>query len=173
VTSSSGTERALLVREARPQEWDAVGRLTLAAYEAAEILGGDPKYRAALLDAASRAQAPGAVLVAVDREGAILGAVAYCPSGSPCAEISAPDEAEFRMLAVNPAAQGAGVGRALVAACVERAQQDGLARLVLSVIDHNRTAAAMYQRLGFVPAPERDWQPGPGTILRVWTMELA
>jgi ribosomal protein S18 acetylase RimI-like enzyme len=168
----------LTVRDARPDEWETVGRLTLNAYETAEILGADPAYRAQLLDAAARAEPPGAVFVAVagghEGDGAddIVGAVAYCPYGSNLAEISRPGEAEFRMLAVAPHAQGKGVGRALVATCIERTRAEDLDTLVLSVIDHNQAAATMYARLGFTRRPERDWRPGSEILLRVWVKDV-
>jgi ribosomal protein S18 acetylase RimI-like enzyme len=162
----------IVVRDARAEEFEPVGRLTLHAYEDAGILGTDPGYRRALLDAEPRAVLPGRVLVAVDAQDRLLGAVAYCPSGSRFAEISRSDEAEFRMLAVAPEQRGQGVARALVDACRDAAREDRRARLVLSVIDHNVAAAAMYARLGFRRAPERDWEPVPGVLLRVWQQEV-
>jgi GNAT superfamily N-acetyltransferase len=153
-------------------EFEAVGRLTLEAYETSGILGTDPGYRAALLDVAARTVAPGQVLVAVDAAGQLLGAVAYCPWGSRFAEVSREGEAEFRMLAVAPQARGRGVARALVEACRLAAVREGCGALTLCVIDHNTDAAQMYQHLGFARSPERDWEPVPGVLLRVWTLPL-
>jgi ribosomal protein S18 acetylase RimI-like enzyme len=170
--SGGSASGPIVVRDARADEYEAVGRLTLHAYEDAGILGTDPGYRKALLEAAPRAVPPGRVLVAVDQHDRLLGAVAYCPSGSRFAEVSRPDEAEFRMLAVGPEHRGAGAARALVDACRDAARGDRRARLVLSVIDHNVAAAAMYERLGFHRAPDRDWEPVPGVLLRVWQQEV-
>lgn len=54
------------------------------------------------------------IFVAVTGDGAIIGCAAL--------EIYSPKLAEIRSLAVSPAAQGLGVGRRLVNACVERAR---------------------------------------------------
>jgi ribosomal protein S18 acetylase RimI-like enzyme len=162
---------SVLIRAAHDDELDAIGRATLEAYEASGILGSDPGYRAQLLDAASR-HAAGEVLVAVV-DHAVVGSVTYCPAGTAFAELSDPGEAEFRMLAVDPAARGRGVAKALIAACVERAGAEGLARLVLSVIAHNHAAAALYASVGFTRVPARDWRPSPGTLLEVWAVDLA
>jgi ribosomal protein S18 acetylase RimI-like enzyme len=160
----------LLVRDARADEVEAVGRLTLQAYEDADILGVDPRYREQLLDAAARAD--GSHLLVAVSGAALLGTVTFCPHGSSHAEIARADEAEFRMLAVDASASGQGVGRALVADCEQRARALGCTRMVLSVIDHNTKAAALYERLGYRRAPERDWEPVPGVLLRVWDKGL-
>jgi ribosomal protein S18 acetylase RimI-like enzyme len=160
------------VRPAHAEEFDAIGHLTLEAYETSGILGTDPGYRHSLLDVAARAQAPGQVLVAVDDGEQLLGAVAYCPWSSLFAEISGPGEAEFRMLAVAPHARGQGVARALIDACRSEATKGGYTALTLCVIDHNTSAAQMYAHLGFARAPDRDWEPVSGVLLRVWTVPL-
>ena len=58
----------------------------------------------------------------------MLGSVTFVLPGTAYAEMAGPGEAEFRMLAVDPAAQGRGVGEALVRACLERATDAGLRR---------------------------------------------
>jgi ribosomal protein S18 acetylase RimI-like enzyme len=168
VTATNGAD--VTIRTAHPDEYDAIGALTYLAYEEAGILGADPGYAHALRDARSRA-AENELLVAID-DGRVVGSVTYCPHGSPHAEISRPDEAEFRMLVVDPSVSGRGVGRALVAACEERARASGCHRLVLSVIAHNDKAARLYEHLGFTSAPERDWHPVPGVHLLVWVKAL-
>src|ERR1700745_505052 len=44
---------------------------------------------------------------------------------SPYAELEGADRAAFRMLAVDPAAQGAGAGRALIEACIGVTRAEG------------------------------------------------
>ena len=53
-------------------------------------------------------------------------------------------------LAVDPAQQGAGVGRALVEAAVERARALGARKVSLRVLGHNDRAKRLYERCGFV-----------------------
>ena len=123
-TNGSG----VTIRTAQPDEYDAIGALTYLAYDQAAILGADPGYAHALRDARARA-AESELLVAID-DGRVVGSVTYCPHGTPHAEISRPDEAEFRMLVVDPSVSGRGVGRALVAECEERARTTGCQRLL-------------------------------------------
>ena len=66
------------------------------------------------------------------------------------------------MLAVAPAARGRGVGEALATWCVDRARADGCHAVVLSTLPVMHAAHRLYQRLGFVRTPERDWYPGAG-----------
>ncbi|MGC4803566.1 GNAT family N-acetyltransferase [Micromonospora sp. DT233] len=154
------------VRRATEAEFAAVGRLTVAAYDNDGQLKGENAYAVTLADVASRAT-DGEVLVAVDEAtGALLGSVTFVLAGTAYAEISAPGEAEFRMLAVDPAAQGRGAGGALVRACLSRAAEQGCTAVAICVRDGlAATARGMYERLGFVRVPERDWSPAPGITL--------
>jgi ribosomal protein S18 acetylase RimI-like enzyme len=163
---------AVTVRPARAEEYPAVGELTAAAYLAGGFVTADSFYVAELKNAAKRA-AQAEVLVAEDA-GTLLGAVAFVPPGSAFGEITeAEDEAAFRMLAVSPAAQGRGVGRALVDACLYRARALGVARMRLSTQPDMAAAHRLYEKLGFVRTPERDWSPVPGVDLWTYELELA
>jgi ribosomal protein S18 acetylase RimI-like enzyme len=159
------------VRPARVEEYDAVGRLTVEAYDDDGQLGGEHGYEAMLADVAGRA-ADGDVLVAVDDAGEVLGSVTFVLAGSRLAELSRPGEAEFRMLAVAPAAQGRGVGEALVRACVDRAVALGRTAVVLAARDFSARAHRLYERLGFVRTPDLDFAPGPGVELIAMRLDL-
>jgi GNAT superfamily N-acetyltransferase len=156
------------IRPARPDEHDALGALCVAAYRAEGL--GSPHYDAVLRDVAARAEAA-EVLVAADGDG-VLGTVTLVLDGGPMREISAGDEGEFRMLAVDPAARGRGAGAALVEACAARARDRGRRALVASSQDRMLRAHALYRRLGFVREPDRDWSPIPGVELIVFTLAL-
>lgn len=52
-------------------------------------------------------------------------------------------------LAVDPAAQGKGVGRRLIEGVVDAARQRGLAKVTLRVLGHNTSARRLYERCGF------------------------
>lgn len=160
---------AVTVRIATPAEYAAAGALVAAVY-AAEGRADGP-YLAVLRDAAGRA-AVADLLVATDPAGRLLGTVTYAAGGSPLADIAAPGEAEFRMLAVAPETRGRGVGAALVRACVDRARAQAKRHLVMSTQPEMRTAHRLYERLGFARAPERDWSPEPGLNLRVYAIDL-
>ncbi|MEV4509762.1 N-acetyltransferase [Dactylosporangium sp. NPDC049525] len=157
------TSAAVTVRPATPDDFAEVARLTVEAYRADGQLEEEHGYGEVLADVATRAQ-HSEILVAADG-GALLGAVAFVLPGTRYAELSKPGEAEFRMLAVDPAAQRRGVARALVRACVERAATAGCGSLVISTRDRNTAAFALYDSFGFVREPALDWTPVPGVNL--------
>jgi ribosomal protein S18 acetylase RimI-like enzyme len=150
--------RDVHVRSATPADYEAIGRLSVAAYEADGQLGAGTDYARVLADVATRAAA-GDVLVATGPGDEVLGSVLFVLPGSRYAELSQPGEAEFRMLAVDPAAQGRGVGQALVEACITRARARQASAIVICVRDFSAAAQRLYQRLGFVRRPELDWKP--------------
>ncbi|CNE97289.1 transcriptional regulator [Mycobacterium tuberculosis] len=158
----------LVVRPARPEEYELVGELTVEVYVHGGLVSPESSYVKTLRNAADRAAK--AELLVAEVAGEIAGAVAYCPPGSPYAELAGPDEAEFRMLAVREEARGKGAGRAMVAACVERARAAGLRGLRISTQRNMRAAQRMYERLGFVRTPERDWAPAPGVDLLTYAL---
>ncbi|MFD7262639.1 GNAT family N-acetyltransferase [Streptomyces sp. NPDC059874] len=162
----------IVIRAALPAEYEQLGEITAQAYVGDGLLGsGEAFYVAVLRDVAGRA-ADGEVLVAVD-EGGLLGGVTFAPPGSPLADIAGPGEAEFRMLAVSREARGRGTGEALVRACMARAREsEGVTHLVLSTQRGMTGAQRIYERLGFVRTPERDWAPVPGLTLLTYRLEL-
>ena len=56
---------------------------------------------------------------------------------------------EINGLAVDPAHQGQGLGRALVAACVAQARRRGARKLTLRVLGGNNRARRLYESCGF------------------------
>ncbi len=158
------------IRSATPADYPAVGELTVAAYRADGQLEDEIGYERTLRDVARRAAA-GELLVAVDGP-AVLGAVTLVLPGSPYSALARDGEAEFRMLAVDPAAQGRGAGEALVRACLDRARDLGCSAVVICTRDFSRPAQRLYARLGFVRAAHLDWCPEPGVLLLGLRYEL-
>lgn len=165
----------IVVRPAEPVDYPAVARLTVDAYEAdGQLNDASASYASTLADVAARAEA-GDLLVAVDSAddgAAVLGSVLFVEPGSQYAELSKAGEAEFRMLAVDPAAQGRGVGRALVKACVDRARATGCAAVVICVRDFALPAQKLYQGIGFTRAPDLDWSPLAGVNLLALRLDV-
>ncbi|GIG58208.1 N-acetyltransferase [Longispora fulva] len=163
------------VRLAGPADMTAIGAITVAAYvHGGQVSGDGSGYELALADAAGRA-AGADLLVAVDDDDTVLGAVTFCVHGQRYAELTRPGEAEFRMLAVDRAAQGRGVGEALVRACLDRAVGLGCTAMVLCTRDESVALPArrLYTKMGFVRTPELDWSPVTGVTLDAWRLELA
>jgi ribosomal protein S18 acetylase RimI-like enzyme len=156
------------IRTATPHEHEDLGDLCVRAYRA---LGSvSDSYAAKLRDVAGRAETA-CVLAAVDRRGP-LGCVTVILGDSPWREISGPDEGEFRMLAVDPDAQGQGVGEALVQASIDVICAADRRRVVISSAGDMAAAHRLYERLGFTRAPARDWSPVPDVELRVYELAL-
>ncbi|RRS02221.1 GNAT family N-acetyltransferase [Glycomyces terrestris] len=157
----------------RPAEYAGLGELTVGSYEAGGFLIGglEDGYVPHLRDVAHRA-ASATVLVAVDGD-RVLGGVTIAFPGSPLMELGGDGDAEIRMLAVDPAAGGRGVGSALAAACVERARAEpGTKRIVLCSQQTMTTAHRIYRRLGFEREPSLDWEPVPGVLLWAFSLSL-
>ncbi|GAA1694491.1 GNAT family N-acetyltransferase [Kribbella yunnanensis] len=156
------------IRQARPDEYDAVGDLTVDAYSHDGFVRGE--YAMTLRAAADRA-AKAEVWVAADASG-LLGTVTYCPPGSVYREIGLDHEGEFRMLGVAGRARGLGIGTALTTHCIERTRELGLSRIVLSTAVYMKTAHRLYERLGFQRLPDRDWSPVAGIDLYAYELNL-
>jgi ribosomal protein S18 acetylase RimI-like enzyme len=152
-----------MIRLATPADYAAVAALTVAAYRADGQTRPDHPYERALTDVGKRA-AGGSLLVA-ELDGAVAGAVLFVLPDSDYAELSQEGEAEFRMLAVAPEAQGRGVGEALVRACLDRARESGCKSVVISVNSISKPAQRLYGRLGFAREPGLDWTPIGGVHL--------
>ena len=158
----------LEIRPALPAEFVAVADLCEAAYR--PYLQAAGPYRAVLRDVARRAE-HAELLVATDGDG-VLGTVTFVVDGGPLGEIARPHESEFRMLAVDPAAQGRGVGAALLAHVIHASRARGKAAVVCSSQRQMRAAHRLYERAGFQRAPERDWSPTAGVDLLAFIAAL-
>jgi ribosomal protein S18 acetylase RimI-like enzyme len=86
--------------------------------------------------------------------------------------LAGPEEAEIRALAVVPEARGTGLGRALLAAVIERAAGEGIRNLVLLTQSDMKAAHHLYDEAGFARLPERDWSPEPGVNLLAYGLVL-
>lgn len=158
------------VRDAEVGEYGAIGKIVVDAFHADGQLD-DPDtdfYADVLRDVASRAAAA-EILVALDGE-VVVGGVTFVPRGGPMADIASAGEAEIRMLGVAPDAQGRGAGTALMRECIARSA--GSQRVVLSTQTVAGGAHRLYERLGFVREPARDWSPVPGVDLLCYVLKL-
>ena len=167
---------AIRVRDVRPDERAAVRELTLRAYgEFATLMtpaawaGLDQAVRAAL-----DAEGGPAERIVAEREGTIVGSVMLYPPATDAYDgltgrVSWP---EVRLLAVAPEARGLGVGQALMDECVRRARAMGATDLGLHTSASMRGAMRIYQRMGFVRAPEHDFRPEGAELVEGYRLPL-
>ncbi len=161
------------IRPVRPDEFEALGELTVAAYHSIGFdMPHQAEYDVQLRDVARRAAAS-CVLVAATPAGEVLGGVTYVSGPEdPYSEELGEGEAGIRMLAVAPAAQRRGLGRALTLACLDRARAAGRRRMILHTGAWMPNAVRLYESLGFVRVPELDFVPAPGIDLWAYALEL-
>jgi ribosomal protein S18 acetylase RimI-like enzyme len=152
---------------------ERLGEIVVAAYEAIGALEGDDEYVPELRDVSRRVREAVVFAALDDADGTPLGCVTYVPGPeSPLAEHLRDGEASIRMLAVDPAAQGRGIGTALVEACVARARADGRRAIFLHSLPVMSGAQRIYDAFGFRRVPERDWV-FPDFLLMGFVLELA
>jgi len=152
----------LLIRDARPGDRDRIREVTLAAYQeyASRMSGHWEGYRQNIV--ATLASVEPAEQVVAERDDTIVGTESL--------EVPWP---EVRLLAVASAARGQGIGAALMRECVRRARGSGTSALSLHTTDLMQTAMRMYERMGFVRAPQLDFHPAPGLTVKGYRLDLA
>jgi len=166
----------LQFRDARTTDIEAIRELTLSAYH--EYAGLMPthwdRYRQGILG--TLADVKPAEQIVAEQDGALVGTVLLYPSGTVFhttagkpVTLSCP---EIRLLAVLPAARGRGLGQALVRECLRRARLTGATTVTLHTTDVMRVAMRMYERMGFVRAPELDFQPAEDLTIKGFRLVL-
>ncbi|WP_081747465.1 GNAT family N-acetyltransferase [Arthrobacter sp. Br18] len=161
------------IRPVRPEDYDDVRRITRGAYlEAGYFADEGHPYMAILSDVEHRA-AHAEVWVA-EQDGNVVGSVALTLEGQRYTDIAVAGELEFRMLAVDPAVQRAGIGRRMVERIVDHARTlPGIEAVSLTSGSDMIRAHRLYRSMGFARIPERDWWvPNEDILLWVFRLEL-
>jgi ribosomal protein S18 acetylase RimI-like enzyme len=131
------------IRLARADEVDAIRELVRRAYAIyIPRIGDEPAPMRADYEALVH---DGAVTVAVERR-TIVGVLVLQPH---------PDELLLENVAVAPAAQGRGIGRALIAFAEQRARELNLRKVTLYTNAEMTENLALYRRLEFVEVGRR------------------
>lgn len=158
------------IRAVHLDEVDLAGEVTLAAYRSLPGQAIGNGYADDLRDV--RARTTGATVLVAVEDGRVLGCVTLVDDpASPWSESLVAGEVGIRMLGVDPAARGRGIGTALVTACLERARALGAVRAVLHSTEAMTDAHRIYQRAGFRRTPARDVAL-PEFQLMAFTLEL-
>jgi GNAT superfamily N-acetyltransferase len=163
----------LVFRPASPADHSEVRRITRDAYLHAGHFTADHPYMSVLDNVEHRAEH--AEVWVAEASGAVVAAVTLTFAGQPYSEVAIENELEFRMLAVDPAVQGGGVGRAVVRQVIDHAQtRPGVNAISITSATFMDRAHALYESLGFQRVPARDWYvPGEDVLLWVFRLELA
>ncbi|HEU5150412.1 MAG TPA: helix-turn-helix domain-containing GNAT family N-acetyltransferase [Iamia sp.] len=101
-----------------------------------------------------------------ERDGRPVGCIA-------CVHGDDPDTAKLRILLVDPAARGLGIGARLVDECIAFARATGARRLVLFTVDALVSARRLYEAAGFTltaSAPAPGW--GRPVTEQTWSLDL-
>lgn len=149
----------LHIRPAEPRDDHALGELLIESFLAGYakklpwVVYGDERRRD-LRDLETKRR-EGVVLVA-EAGGAIVGTVLVYPPGAPHSEAWLPGAADLRQLAVTPSCFGRGYSGALLDAAEAAAWGMGVDLVSLHVRRQATGVARMYERRGYVRAPEGD-----------------
>jgi predicted N-acetyltransferase YhbS len=166
---------AVIVRDARADDRDAVRDLTLRAYEDYADIMSATSYATLqqALDDALASESPSHRLVA-ELEGQLLGSVMlYPPAVAAYGALATPAPwPELRLLAVAPEARGLGIGELLVHECIRRLRATGAVELGLHTATSMHGAMRLYERIGFVRAPEYDFQPEGTDLVQAYRLRL-
>ncbi len=157
-----------MVRSALPHEYKVVGQLMVNVYS---HLSGfptpeeQPAYYQLLANVGSLKESGKAeLLVASSDSNFIGGAVVYFndmknygSGGTATQEVNA---AGFRLLAVDPATRGLGLGKMLVNYCIEKARADGCQQMIIHTTQAMQPAWKMYEQMGFRRSEDLDFMQG-------------
>jgi GNAT superfamily N-acetyltransferase len=148
------------VRPARREEYEETGRVTALAYR--EFADGDSWNRYLELIADVGARADIALVLAAFEDGRIVGSATLeldqrIEDDDP---VLPPEQAEIRMLGVDPDRRGRGVAKALMDACFAWAATAGKTRMLLHTTERMKVAQAMYEAMGFDRLADRTFPDG-------------
>lgn len=158
----------LTIRNAFPEEFEAVGQLMIKVYAQLEGFPGpdeQPDYYRMLANVGQLTQQPGTeIIVAADPANHIAGAVVHFTDmryyGSGGTATQEKNACGFRLLAVDPALRGGGAGKRLTQECIERARRCGAKQVIIHSTKAMMTAWGMYERIGFKRSEDLDFQQG-------------
>lgn len=147
----------LIIRHANARDASEIGELTEHAYRVDGFLNveGSEKYAETLRDAAVRIN--DAVVLVAEANDHLVVTVTLAKYGTPLSQIAVPGELEVRMLAVEPEARRNGIAEQLMSVAEVHASNTGLDFLILSTEAPMFAAHKLYEKMGYVRQPKRDW----------------
>ena len=141
-------ESSVVVRPATPDDVPRCIDLWCAAVAARDAVPEHPATRAR---AAQKFAADRVACVVVDAPDATLEGFALVTAPGTGRPADPADAAYLSLLAVRPDRHARGVGRALLAAALQRSARAGHPRVALHVLADNVRAVRLYEAAGFLP----------------------
>jgi GNAT superfamily N-acetyltransferase len=156
------------VREATPDEFQEIGKLMVNVYSQLEGFPSkdeQPDYYKMLANIGSLTENPKTkLLVAVSSSGKIGGGVVYFGDmkyyGSGGTATSEKNASCFRLLAVDPATRGQGIGKLLTKAYIQMAKDEKQDQVIIHSTETMQIAWKMYENMGFKRSKELDFIQG-------------
>ena len=153
----------LTIRDARPEDWDAIWPFFHEIVAARETYAYDPDMSEAKGRRMWMIGPPGRTVVATDEHDIVLGtANMYANRGGPGSHVAS---ASFM---VDPRQAGRGVGRALGEHVIAWARESGFRAIQFNaVVETNQAAVALWRSLGFevlTTVPEAFEHPHHGYV---------
>jgi GNAT superfamily N-acetyltransferase len=137
------------IRDYESSDAENLNRIAVAAFDQYRDQYQDWPAMRARLSTTSALSATGEVIV-VECQGQLAASVAYFGPNSPKAAFFDRSWPVTRMLVVDPAFRGKGLGRTLSMECIARARRDGSPIIALHTSSIMAVALPMYLRMGFV-----------------------
>jgi ribosomal protein S18 acetylase RimI-like enzyme len=158
----------LTIRDLRPEESDALGRLLVEVYSNLDGFPTpeeQPRYYELLANIGRFTEKRDTrVLVALSDEGELVGGVVYfgdmAEYGSGGTATMVKDASGIRLLGISPKFRAMGAGRQLTNACIRLAQEKGHSQVILHTTQAMRIAWGLYERLGFERSEDLDFMQG-------------
>jgi GNAT superfamily N-acetyltransferase len=138
----------MLLRDFKTSDEAAIGSVALAAFRQFESDYTDwPAMASNVSRMADLART--SELIIAERNGEVVGGVAYVGPHKPKAAFFNQAWPIIRMLVVSPSHRAGGIGRMLIEECLERARRDHSPTIALHTSPIMNVALRMYLRMGF------------------------
>jgi GNAT superfamily N-acetyltransferase len=162
--SESGHEPRFVLRDARPEEAEAVSAVIRAGY--AQFVADYPpeswdRFYRMVGEVAEHFEH--AQVIVAEADGVLAGTATFYPDGSLSGQGEWPAGwAGVLRVSVDPAYRGRGIARLLMEEVIRRCREAGIATLALHTTGFMAVAKAMYERMGFVRDEAFDFVPRSG-----------
>jgi len=156
------------IREALSHEHESLGQIMVKVYSQLDGFPSpeeQPQYYHKLANIGDLTKKPSTkIIVAISPEEQIMGGLVYFSDmkyyGSGGTATSQPHACGFRLLAVDAAARGLGIGKALTQYCLDLAKEENQKEMIIHSTKSMQVAWKMYEKIGFIRSEDLDFMQG-------------